>query len=262
MRITTSSTRKQKELQFRKISATRYITDHGFSVIFTDGYFHITKNSLLAKWSPRFLSVSAASRFLNSHNYLSATEDHIDISADDIAYVLEFYDFEPQGGDIWLTHSNGYDIFLNVSDPQNLALSEEKGESVKTQEFNSIQDLLIELDSYFKTEKDDTNRSIFAASNSRDISQNLVRVKSSNVWAYGMNIKDGKAKTGDVYIQFKGRKGGPGDVYVYYDVPANVWRKFLSASSKGHFFWMFIRDNFKYSKLTGDRRGKLRNAIN
>lgn len=97
---------------------------------------------------------------------------------------------------------------------------------------------------------------------SRDITKNLVRVKSSNLWSYGIDIKDRKDKTGNVYVQFKNKNGGPGDIYQYLDVPVNLWRKFLAAPSKGHFLWAYIRNQFSYRKLTGDKRGKLPNAIN
>ena len=103
---------------------------------------------------------------------------------------------------------------------------------------------------------------IMAAISTRDLSKNLVRVRSSNVWAYCINLKDRKAKKGDVLCQFKGKNGGPGDVYIYYDIPVNLWRKWLSAPSKGHFFWAYIRNNFYYSKLTGNKKGVLKNAIN
>lgn len=90
----------------------------------------------------------------------------------------------------------------------------------------------------------------------------MVRVKSSNLWSYTLNVKDNKDLTGDLYIQFKGDRGGPGDVYVYYDVPSKIYRRLVSAPSKGHAFWQLIRNNYRYSKLTGDKRGKLRNAVN
>lgn len=110
---------------------------------------------------------------------------------------------------------------------------------------------------------DSSHRSaITAAINTKNLAQNLVRVKSSNVWAYGLNIKDRKDKTGDLIVQFKNKNGGPGDVYIYYDFPSALYRKWQSAPSKGHFFWVYIRNNFNYSKLTGNRRGVLPNAIN
>lgn len=105
-------------------------------------------------------------------------------------------------------------------------------------------------------------QAVLAAINTKDFSKNLVKVRSSNVWAYGLNIKDRKDKTGDLVVQFKNKNGGAGDVYIYYDVPIVVYRRWQSAPSKGHYFWVYIRNNFKYSKLTGDKRGKLANAIN
>lgn len=103
---------------------------------------------------------------------------------------------------------------------------------------------------------------IEASISTRDLMRGLVRVRSSNVWGYNINVRDKKDKNGDVIVQFKGDKGGPGDVYIYYDIPVMVYRKWHSAPSKGHFFWRYIRNNYKYSKLTGDKRGKLKNAIN
>lgn len=103
---------------------------------------------------------------------------------------------------------------------------------------------------------------ITAGSSTRDLLKNLVRVKSSNVWSVGINIRDRKDKFGDVLAQFKNNTGGPGDVYIYYDVPIRIYRRWQSASSKGHYFWQYIRNYYKYSKLTGDKRGKLPNAIN
>lgn len=103
---------------------------------------------------------------------------------------------------------------------------------------------------------------ILASISSKDITKSMVRVKSSNIWAYNINVKNAKDKVGDVYVQFKNERGGPGDVYVLYDVPVNVYRKWHSATSKGHYYWQYLRNNYYYSKLTGDKRGKLRNAIN
>lgn len=96
----------------------------------------------------------------------------------------------------------------------------------------------------------------------RNLLDKLVRVRSSNIWGYSMNVKSNKDKTGDVVVQFKGERGGPGDVYIYYDVPVRTYRRWQSAQSKGHYFWQYIRNYFNYSKLTGDKRGKLPNAIN
>lgn len=103
---------------------------------------------------------------------------------------------------------------------------------------------------------------VMAAINTRNLAQDLVRVRSSNLWSYGINVRNRKDKTGDVLVQFKNPQGGAGDIYIYYDVPVVLYRRWQSAPSKGHYFWVYIRDNYKYSKLTGNKRGVLKNAIN
>lgn len=109
----------------------------------------------------------------------------------------------------------------------------------------------------------ETKYVVEAAMSSRDLSKNLVRVKSSNVWSWGINIKNRKDKSGDVLVQFKNKNGGAGDIYLYYDIPTNTWRKMLAETSVGHSVWKYLRNNPKgYRKLTGDRKGKLPNAIN
>lgn len=106
------------------------------------------------------------------------------------------------------------------------------------------------------------HRHAILCASARDMMKNLVRVKSSNVWGYYLDIKNRKDKTGDLIVQFKNKTGGPGDVYFYFDVPVMLYRKWHSATSVGHFFWQYIRHDFKYRKLTGDKRGKLKNAVN
>lgn len=98
---------------------------------------------------------------------------------------------------------------------------------------------------------------------SRDITDRLVRCRSSNVWAYAYdNSADPKGRVGDVYVQFKNAHGGAGDIYRYYDVPLYIYKKFISGPSKGHSVWQYLRNTYRYSKLTGDKRGKLKNAVN
>ena len=103
---------------------------------------------------------------------------------------------------------------------------------------------------------------ITAASwNRQELQRKLIRVAhSSNVWAYAYNLSN-NSDLGTLYIQFKGNKGGPGDLYAYYDVPLRVYKKWITAPSKGHYFWVNIRDVYLYNKLTGDKKGKLRNAV-
>jgi len=103
---------------------------------------------------------------------------------------------------------------------------------------------------------------ITASFNKSQFQKNLIRVKSSNMWGYAADVKDPKSKVCDVYIQFKGRDGGPDDVYIYYDVPLIVYRRMHTAPSKGHYFYQYIRNNYLYRKLTGDKKTKLKNGIN
>lgn len=106
-----------------------------------------------------------------------------------------------------------------------------------------------------------SNRSaIFSAINTRDLTKNLVRVKSSNIWSFGINVRQAGDNKGDVICQFKDKNGGAGDIYLYEDVPVQVYRKWISAPSKGHYFWQYIRDNYMYRKLTGDKRTHLKNG--
>lgn len=104
---------------------------------------------------------------------------------------------------------------------------------------------------------------IFAAISTKDITKNMVRAKSSNIWSYAINVRKAGDSTGDMYIEFKSKDGGKGGgLYVYYDVPIRVYRGFVTASSKGHYFWVHIRNNYKYRHLDGNKRGVLPNAIN
>jgi len=105
-------------------------------------------------------------------------------------------------------------------------------------------------------------QAIMAAINSKDFTRDMVRVKSSNVWSRKFERKNNKNPNGTLVVQFKNKKGGPGDVYIYFDVPFTVYRRWMSATSVGHFFWVYIRHVYPYAKLTGDKRGKLSHAVN
>lgn len=115
---------------------------------------------------------------------------------------------------------------------------------------------------YMTSVEDRNQYNIEAGISTRDMMKNLVRVKSSNMWGMAMNIKTRKDRFGDVIVQFKGKNGGPGDVYQYFDVPVPLYRRWIGATSKGHFFWQYIRDVYSYRKLTGNKRGVLPNAVN
>lgn len=108
----------------------------------------------------------------------------------------------------------------------------------------------------------DQRCAITAAISSKDITRNMVRVKSSNLWGYTINARNTQNGVGDVYVQFKGRNGGPGDVYVYYDVPIKIYKRWAGANSKGHYFWQYIRGKYTFAKLTGDKRTKQKGGVN
>ena len=47
-----------------------------------------------------------------------------------------------------------------------------------------------------------------------------------------------------LYVQFKS-----GSYYSYDDVPRNIFEDLLTASSKGRYFWMKIRDKYNYKRI-------------
>lgn len=49
------------------------------------------------------------------------------------------------------------------------------------------------------------NRTQILAANTKDLAANLSRVRSSNIWSYGFNMKDRHDKTGDIVVQFKNK---------------------------------------------------------
>ena len=70
-------------------------------------------------------------------------------------------------------------------------------------------------------------------------------VTSSNVHSIGMQIDDPSDRSGTLYVRYLGGRGsqrsGPGSLYAYYDVPVDLYRDFLIASSKGVFVWDHLR---------------------
>ncbi|MBQ2856703.1 MAG: KTSC domain-containing protein [Bacteroidaceae bacterium] len=123
-------------------------------------------------------------------------------------------------------------------------------------------DQIPEIYAIFFSDSFEENQAIMASISSRDITKKMIRVKSSNLWSYCIDVRHAKDKTGIVYVQFKGERGGPGDVYCYYDVPVVVYQKLLAATSKGHAFWKYLRGKFLYSKLTGDKKTKMPGGVN
>lgn len=268
-------------MQFRKVTASKYIGQHGYTLRQgRDGSFSIFKDNVITNWGTSFNTVSAAERFLDQHDYIRATATSLPISRNDLNFVLDMYgmdEYKPglyrsETADLYVPSSfeEGQPVIIHPRTKRHSNISVDDISAL----FNNLDDLA-EDDIFSSVSYRGTNlRTILAKRSngfkkpqskkrsSRDITKNLVRVKSSNVWSYGVEIKNADDKIGDVYVQFKGKNGGPGDIYCYYDVDLNTWRKVLSAPSKGHAVWQHLRNNFLYSKLTGDKKGKLPNAVN
>ena len=259
-------------IQFIKFHSTRYISSSEFSLVKYKDYYQILMHSKVPKWNYKFSSVECAENFLNSHDYINATLQTMPMSADDIEYIIDMYGFDSIGHNKWELYTSEGRLVLSIG-PKKYQISisvDENGKLFKKRHtFDDAIDVIDFLDSFqangielscIVDEKMTTQ--ICAASKSlKDITRNLVRVKSSNVWAYGIDIRDRHDKTGNVFVQFKGKNGGPGDIYVFYDVPVTVWRGWVAAPSKGHYHWAHIRFNYKYAKLTGDRRTYLPNGV-
>ena len=247
-------------IHFTQLSKNRYVSASKFSLIkHADGY-QILVNSRIPTWNYSFSSVECAENFVNSHDYIHATTTHMPMSTDDIEFIIDMYGFDNVGKGKWSKQfgNKQLSLFVHPNEQKITLIENKKGKlfSDNKKTFDEAIDVIDYLDDI------DACTAIKCAS-ARDIERNLVRVKSSNIWAYAIDIKDRHDKTGTVYIQFKGKNGGPtGGLYRYYDIPINLWRRFIRAPSKGMFFWRYIRNNFRYSKLTGDKRGKLRNAVN
>lgn len=216
------------------------------------------------KYFAGFVNINSVSKFF----------DNIDI------WNTDFYDlnFEQDSDTCWSYHRDGlhiviaYDTFnetfeicsnLGKSGPDWVKSGIQSVFEVIRYVFNIFDSCNVDpIESACICDPNANMTAVTAAISSRNLSAKLQRVKSSNLWSYAFDTKDRRAKFGTLLIQFKGRQGGPGDIYQYFDVPVNLWRRFISANSKGHFFWVYIRNNFPYSKLTGDKRGKLPNAVN
>jgi len=68
----------------------------------------------------------------------------------------------------------------------------------------------------------------------------MLPVDSSNLSAVGYD-----PKTNIMHIRFQS-----GRLYAYYDVPENIYHDLMNADSLGSFFNSFIKDFFRYTKLS------------
>lgn len=236
-----------------------------------------------------FPSLHDAADWLNLLDWENATVSEIsrlptDDRDEELSWVMDIFGLaETSTPFVWETHiakegAQNYRIVVSKLDDRALHVDAYKNDKKLAQssvgaETYDVDRLFRTLDSFMKRNgliyvesciltQSCYRNSVMAAINTRDLTKGMVRCKSSNVWAYNMNIRNSKSPTGDMLMQFKGKNGGPGDIYIYYDVPVRLYRRMHTATSKGHFFWQYIRNVFSYSKLTGNKRGVLPNAIN
>lgn len=269
-------------MRIAKTTLSSDVRNHGYDIVTANSKFYIRKDQKFVKWQTGFRDIRAAINFIEGHEYVTATIDSISWSDEDLEYLLNTYHFSKKSEGVWFTKIDDTILTLTADKSNNdIMLNIDEDGVLTIKQFSDFNQVIEVVDRYFKFDDivasisllSDTevkqaitaarsNRKNRRGGSTRDIARNLVRVKSSNLWAYGMDIKDRKDKTGNLVIQFKGRNGGPDDVYIYYDVPIKIWKGFISAPSKGHYFWQNIRNNFWYAKLTNDKRGKLPNAIN
>lgn len=242
------------------LGETKYIDNqHHLSACKVNNRWFVSKNHSVP-YSASFVNIKCAENFFNSF-------DEIVESLNMLGYCQDEFDkFKfnfPQNDDEFVS-----EVYI-IEDGNFKVITSAKGkyDSYTTDNFDWLAEHILSLqekcgiDSVESIEIKDPS-DVKASITSKDITKRMVRVKSSNVWSYTIDIRDNKSKTGTVYVQFKKETGGPGDIYCYYDVPIKIWHRILSATSKGHAVWKFLRNNFLYSKLTGDKRGKLKNAVN
>ena len=224
--------------------------------------YYIRLGEVIPSWQNGFSCIEAAEKFIIKHSIMSA--DSTGITRDDIQFLIDTYGFNQNPEMLELRICNQFITLKPYVNKVQMNIQDTK--STSTYEYSTIDDLTLALDEIIDrvdvtaSTKLQTVTFIFAAS-AKQIAKNMVRVKSSNVWSYTMDVKSNKDNTGTLYIQYKNKNGGPGDVYCYYNVPVRLWRRFISAPSKGHFVWEFIRNSFLYAKLTGDKKTHLKNGI-
>lgn len=254
---------------------TELIGQNDIRLIQSGNRFHIFMNDTIPDWDIGFSSIDEAETFLNQHDWEHANPNIIsemDIRKD-IELFANIYNLKQLSKDKYekeLEPLNKIELSFVVNDFE-FALVIKTNQHVET--FDDLEDACAYMDnlmrfheiSIFDIEANDSSISnhisILASISTRDLTKNLVRVRSSNLWAYCINIKKAGDKSGDVIVQFKGPKGGPGDIYQLFGVPLAVWHKMLSAPSKGHAYWQYLRGKYPYKKLTGDKKTKMKGGL-
>lgn len=218
-----------------------------------------------------FDSPQDAEEYLSEIDWQSSDMHNVGFDNDELWSIYDLIGIEyDEDSDSYRYHDDHIDIQASCDNPLSVSFSERGRKTHR--DFKSLSDMFRSVEaaivrtgkSIFCQRKSSINslQKITAAINTQNLADQLFRVKSSNVWAYRLFMRSRKDKTGDLIVQFKDKNGGGGNVYIYYDVPFTLFRRWQATQSKGHFFWKHIRNYFKYSKLTGDKIGKLPNAIN
>ena len=264
-------------LKFKKVTSSKYLGTDGYLLYRTkNGSFSVVKDGLVTKWGTGFQSVRAAEIFLNAHSYIKASSDCIPLLKEEVDLIYNIYCTKGSSdfGKKWYIKNNFWiqcekdltnQIRIKCSDGTAYTSGDQlvsKLDSITSDVFattlldkEQLESILAKSTILAKREPASSKRAGLGPND-------LMRVRSSNVWAIGYQVRNENPKIGDVYVQFKGKEGGSGDVYKYYDVPSSLYRKMITTPSKGAFVWKYLRTNFLYSKLTGDKRGKLKNAVN
>ena len=236
-----------------------------------DSRFYVRMNDsgnwIYPEWQgDGFQSQADAELFLSMFDLDSSNQVQIYYDKDELEFIYNLLGFTyNEDADIyeWIDTERDIGIECNPDNPLDITVLDSNGSEHIT--YDSINDMIQAVEATIIK----CHQSVFskrvpvkAAINVKNLASQLFRTKSSNVWAYRLFQRDRHDRTGDLLVQFKHKGGGPGDVYIYYDVPFMVFRNWQATQSKGHYFWKHIRNYYKYSKLTGDKIGKLKNAVN
>lgn len=248
-----------------------YYVDDSVVVVAMNSRYYIRKDNQYINASDAvngFESIQAASEWIYDNFGL---EKYTDTPVEDnTSIALSMIGAYPVGDHKYKIHTDAGDVIITLSDKIHIDFPSGNGAAHVEYDLSELgyDRMLRRVESWLKKNGIEACsaltvcKPITAAINTRNLAEYINHVKSSNIWGYYYYKPDRKTRVGSLLIQFKNKYGGKGDVYIYYDVPFTLFRKLESTNSKGHFFWVYIRNNFKYSKLTGNKRGVLPNAIN